>query len=64
MHPRAALLRSPSSKEASSMTRRTALLATLAALTLAASLPSAAAASPEKSASPAQLEVTYYYLPT
>ena len=46
------------------MTRRTALLATLAALTVAATLPSTAAASPEKSASAAKLEVTYYYLPT
>ena len=46
------------------MTRRTALLAaTLAALTLTASLPSTAAASPGKSASAAPLEVTYYYLP-
>ncbi len=45
------------------MTRRTALLAaTLAALTLSASFPPSAAASPDKSAP--QLEVTYYYLPT
>jgi hypothetical protein len=47
------------------MTKRTALLAaTLAALTLAASFPPAASASPEKAASAARLEVTYYYLPT
>ena len=47
------------------MTKRSTLLATiLAALTLAASLPSTAVASPEKSASAAKLEVTYYYLPT
>ncbi|HEX5854995.1 MAG TPA: hypothetical protein VFZ57_05195 [Thermoanaerobaculia bacterium] len=47
------------------MKKRTALLAaTLTALTLAASFPSAAAASPEKAASTARLEVTYYYLPT
>jgi hypothetical protein len=47
------------------MTKQTALLAaTLVALALAASLPCAAAASPEKSASAAKLEVTYYYLPT
>ncbi len=47
------------------MTKRTALLAaTLAALTLAASFPSSASASPEKEAAPVRLEVTYYYLPT
>jgi hypothetical protein len=47
------------------MQKRTALLAaTLAVLTLAASFPPAATASPEKSASTAKLEVTYYYLPT
>ena len=46
------------------MTRRTALFAaTLAALTLTASLPSAASASPERSDAAAPLEVTYYYLP-
>jgi hypothetical protein len=47
------------------MTRRTALLAvTLATLALSASFPPTVFASPEKSASAAKLEVTYYYLPT
>lgn len=47
------------------MRKRTALLAaSLFALGFAGALSRATAAPPEKSASAAQLEVTYYYLPT
>jgi hypothetical protein len=47
------------------MRKRIALLATVIfLLALVASFPHTAAASPEKSASAAKLEVTYYYLPT
>jgi len=47
------------------MRKRIAFLAAVIfLLALAASFPNTAAASPEKSASAAKLEVTYYYLPT
>ena len=46
------------------MKRRDLIVAGLMAIGLAAVVPRTALAAPEKVASAAQLEVTYYYLPT
>jgi hypothetical protein len=46
------------------MKRNALIAAGFIALGFAAALPPATLAAPEKAASAAQLEVTYYYLPT
>jgi hypothetical protein len=46
------------------MKRNALIAAGLIALAFAAAFPPTTLAAPEKSASAAQLEVTYYYLPT